>query len=55
MNEQRISQALGRPINLAHESMVDILNELLTKVEYYQAEYRDTVLAVRKHLVEGQK
>jgi hypothetical protein len=55
MNEQRISTALGRPVNLAHEPMADILNELLTKVEQYQTEYQDTVKAVRQHLVEGTK
>jgi hypothetical protein len=53
MNEQRIAAALGRPVNLSHEPMADILNELLTYVEQYKAEYQDTVKAVRQHLVEG--
>lgn len=52
MNEQRISAALGRPVNLAHEPMADILNELLTYVEQYQSEYENTVLALKKYLSE---
>jgi hypothetical protein len=55
MNEQRISQALGRPVNLAHERIVDIQNELLTYVERYQAEYQDTVGALQKFFAEGKK
>jgi hypothetical protein len=55
MNEQRISQALGRPVNLAHEPMADILNELLTYVEQYKAEYQDTVGALKEFFAEGKK
>jgi hypothetical protein len=55
MNVERLSKALNRPVNLHHEPMADILNELLTYVEQYKAEYQDTVKAVRQHLVEGEK
>jgi ribosomal protein L5 len=51
--EQRLSQVLGRKVNLAHEPMMEILKELLTILEQYQTEYQDTVKAVRQHLVEG--
>jgi hypothetical protein len=54
LSEERLSAALGRSVNLHHDPISEITLELLTKVEHYQAEYRDTVLAVRKHLVEGQ-
>lgn len=53
--EQRLSKVLGRKVNLAHEPMMDILKELLAKMEQYQAEYQETVKAVREHLVEGKK
>ena len=52
---ERLSKALGRKVNLHHEPMADILNELLTKVEHYQNEYQDTVGALRQYLVEGKK
>jgi hypothetical protein len=55
MNAERLSKALNRPINLHHEPLANITNELLAIVEQYQTEYKDTVMAVRKHLVEGQK
>jgi hypothetical protein len=55
MNEQRLSSALNRPVNLAHEPMADILNELLTKVEQYQVEYQDTVGALKEYFAEGKK
>jgi hypothetical protein len=35
--------------------MSDLVFELLGIVEQYQTEYKDTVMAVRKHLVEGKK
>ncbi|WP_187443528.1 hypothetical protein [Rossellomorea aquimaris] len=38
--EERISKALGRKVNLHHERIIDIQNELLTKVEQYKAEYQ---------------
>jgi hypothetical protein len=53
--EQRLSQVLGRKVNLAHEPMMDILKELLVKLEEYQAEYQDTVKAIRKHYAEGKR
>lgn len=55
MNEQRLSAALNRPVNLAHEPMADILNELLTKVEQYQTEYQATVGALQTFFAEGKK
>ena len=51
MNEQRLSAALNRPVNLHHERTEDILIELLTYVEQYKTEYQETVHAIRKHLV----
>jgi hypothetical protein len=54
MNAERLSNALGRNVNLHHEPLANITQELLTIVEQYQTEYKDTVMAVRKHLVEGQ-
>jgi hypothetical protein len=53
--EERISKALGRKVNLHHEPMADILNELLTKVEQYQTEYQDTVGALKEFFAEGKK
>jgi hypothetical protein len=50
----RFGKALGREVNLNHEKVSDLVFELLSKVEQYQTEYKDTVMAVRKHLVEGQ-
>jgi hypothetical protein len=55
LKEDRLSKALGRKVNLHHEPMADILNELLTYVEQYQTEYQDTVGALRQYLVEGKK
>ncbi|MBW3114214.1 hypothetical protein KYJ26_20310 [Bacillus sp. MCCB 382] len=55
MNAERISQALNRPVNLHHEPMADILNELLTKVEQYQNEYQATVGALKTYFGEGKK
>jgi hypothetical protein len=54
MKSEVLSKALGRPVNLHHERIEDIVIELVKKVEQYQTEYQDTVMAVRKHLVEGQ-
>jgi hypothetical protein len=54
LKSEVLSKALGRPVNLYHERMEDIAFELVKKVEQYQTEYKDTVMAVRKHLVEGQ-
>jgi hypothetical protein len=53
LSEERLSAALGRSVNLHHDPISEITLELLSKVEQYQTEYRETVLAVRKHLVEG--
>jgi hypothetical protein len=53
--EERISKALGRKVNFHHERKEDILNELLTKVEQYQAEYQDTVGALKQYFAEGKK
>jgi hypothetical protein len=55
MNEQRLSAALNRPVNLYHERTEDILIELLTYVEQYKAEYQDTVGALQKFFAEGEK
>jgi hypothetical protein len=51
MSEERLSAALGRPVNLHHEPLSNITLELLTKVEQYQVEYQDTVKAIRDHMV----
>jgi hypothetical protein len=51
LSEERLSAALGRTVNLHHDPLSNITLELLTKVEHYQAEYRDTVDAIRNHLV----
>jgi hypothetical protein len=53
--QNRLTVALGRDINLTHEKTHNLVFELLSKVEQYQTEYKDTVMAVRKHLVEGKK
>jgi hypothetical protein len=55
MNEQRLSKALGRNVNLHHEKLSNITLELLTKVEQYQVEYQDTVKAIQKHYAEGKR
>jgi hypothetical protein len=52
--QNRLTVALGRDINLTHEKTQNLVFELLSKLEQYQTEYKDTVMAVRKHLVEGQ-
>jgi hypothetical protein len=51
LSEERLSAALGRSVNLHHDLISDITLELLSKVEQYQTEYRDTVDAIRNHLV----
>jgi hypothetical protein len=53
--DDRLSAALGRKVNLNHYKTHDLVFELLGKLEQYQTEYQETVLAVRKHLVEGAK
>lgn len=53
--QERLSKALGRKVNLHHEPMADILNELLTKVEHYQNEYQATVGALQTFFAEGKK
>jgi hypothetical protein len=55
MNAERLSKALGRNVNLHHEPLANITNELLTIVEQYQMEYQDTVKAIQKHYAEGKK
>jgi hypothetical protein len=55
LSEERLSAVLGRPVNLHHEPLSNITLELLTKVEHYQAEYRDTVKAIQKHYAEGKR
>jgi hypothetical protein len=55
MSEDRLSAALGRPVNLHHEPLSNITLELLSKVEHYQAEYQDTVKAIQKHYAEGKR
>jgi hypothetical protein len=52
--QNRLTAALGRDINVTHEKTHNLVFELLSKLEQYQTEYKDTVMAVRKHLVEGQ-
>jgi hypothetical protein len=52
--QNRLSAALNREVNLNHEKVHEIVFELVGKLEQYQREYKDTVMAVRKHLVEGQ-
>jgi hypothetical protein len=49
--QNRLTAALGRDINLTHEKTHNLVFELLSKVEHYQTEYRDTVDAIRNHLV----
>jgi hypothetical protein len=52
--QNRLTAVLGREVNLNHDKVHDLVFELIQKLEHYQNEYRDTVMAVRKHLVEGQ-
>ena len=53
--QNRLSLCLGREVNLNHDKVHDLVYELIQKVEQYQNEYRDTVLAIRKHYAEGKK
>jgi hypothetical protein len=55
MSEERLSAALGRPVNLHHEPLSNITLELLTLAEHYQMEYQDTVKAIQKHYAEGKR